>query len=114
MKGRNPPRMVPATPKGGRGGGAGGGRATRSAMKGARTSSRSAVAAEMAPVAVAQTPAGRGAGGGAARGHVTRSAIKGEVPSLGTCLVEVRYKYCCCRMHVTLHMIRYGHDNAYQ
>lgn len=87
--------MVPATPKGGGLGGRG--RVTRSAVKGARTSSRTSVAAELVPVgvvvpaAVAQTPAGRGAGGGAAaRGRVTRSAIKGEAPDFDPCLIEVQ------------------------
>ncbi|CAM9455949.1 unnamed protein product [Ectocarpus sp. 8 AP-2014] len=77
VKGRNPPRMVPVTPKGG--GRPAGSRVTRSAVKGARTSSRlsAAVAAEPLPVeagAVAQTPTGRARGAG---GRAMRSAVKG-------------------------------------
>lgn len=72
VKGKNPPRMVPATPKGG-GRQPAGGRVTRSAVKGSRASSCQPVAAT---AMMAQTPSGRGRAGGGSR--VTRSAIKGK------------------------------------
>ncbi|CAM9832132.1 unnamed protein product [Scytosiphon promiscuus] len=57
VKGKNPPRMVPATPKGG-GRPAGGGRVTRSAIKGPRASARSSTMCHEAGFALG-TPTGR-------------------------------------------------------
>eukprot|EP00903_Cladosiphon_okamuranus_P013537 g12609.t1 len=76
VKGKNPPRMVPATPKGG-GRPPAGGRVTRSALKGGRPAAATATAA----AAVAQTPSRRGRGGAGSR--VTRSVIKGKAPGDG-------------------------------
>lgn len=76
VKGKHPPRMVPATPKGG-GRPPARGRVTRSAVKGSRASSCQPAAAAM----VAQTPTGCGRAGGGSR--VTRSAIKGKAPGDG-------------------------------